>query len=75
MKRNGTARRTRREAVADEARIRLEMGSVPEESQITVDALLTDQIEQGTYAVTTLEDLRHVHRKLLRRSSHATPAT
>jgi integrase len=64
VKRNGKALSTRREAVADEARIRLEMGSAPEESQITVDALLHEQIDQGTYAVTTLEDLRLVHRKL-----------
>ncbi len=64
VKRNGKAYSTRREAVADEARIRLEMGSGPEESEITVDALLKDQIEQGTYAATTLEDLHRVHRNL-----------
>jgi integrase len=64
VKRNGRVQGTRREALADEARIRLEMGSAPEESQTTVDTLLNEQIEQGAYAVTTLEDLRHVHRNL-----------
>jgi integrase len=63
-KRNGKAQSTRREALADEARIRLEMGSAHEESQTTVDSLLNEQIEHGSYSVTTLEDLRHVHRKL-----------
>jgi hypothetical protein len=47
VKRNGKAQATRREALADEARIRLEMGSAPEESRSTVDTLLNEQIEQG----------------------------
>ena len=64
VKRNGKAHDTRREALADEAQIRLEMGSGPDEAEITVDALLKDQIEQGRYSVTTLDDLRRVHRKL-----------
>jgi len=63
-KRNGTARATRRKAVADEAQIRLEMGAPAAEAEVTVDALLKDQIEQGRYAATTLEDLRRVHRTL-----------
>lgn len=46
VKRNRKVESTRREALADEARIRLEMGSVPEESQTTVDALLKGQIER-----------------------------
>lgn len=64
VKRNGKAQSTRREAQADEARIRLEMGAVPDEEQISIDALLTDQIEQGRYAVTTLEELHRAHRNL-----------
>ena len=64
VKRNGTAHETRREAAADEARVRLEMGSKPDESNVTVDALLADQIEQSTYAVTTLDDMRRVRRVL-----------
>ncbi len=63
-RRNGKAYDTRREAVAEEARIRLEMGATPDEEQITIGALLTDQIERGRYAVTTLEELRRVHRNL-----------
>jgi integrase len=63
-KRNGAARVTRREAVADEAQIRLEMGAPAPEAEVTIDALLKDQIEQGRYAATTLEDLRRVHRTL-----------
>jgi len=62
QKRNGSAAPTRREAVADEAQIRLAMGSSPAESEVTIDVLLKDQIEQGRYAATTLEDLRRVHR-------------
>ena len=57
VKRNGEAHGTRREALADEARIRLEMGSGSDELDIAVDALLKDQIEQGAYAATTLDDL------------------
>src|SRR6266511_3598927 len=64
VKRNGKAHGTRREALADEARIRLEMGSAPDESDITVGNLLNDQIEHGTYAVTTLEELRRTYRTL-----------
>lgn len=52
-KRNGTARSTRREAVADEAQIRLEMAAPSSEEEVTVDALFRDQIEQGRYAATT----------------------
>ena len=64
VKRNGTAHDNRRDALADEARIRLEMGAEPDESEITVDTLLREQIEQGRYAVTTLDDMRRVHRML-----------
>ena len=54
-RRNGTARAARREAVADEAQIRLEMGAPAAEAEVTVEALLKDQIEQGRYAATALE--------------------
>lgn len=73
-KRNGTARATRREAIADEAQIRLEMGAPAAEAEVTVDALLKDQIEQGRYAATTLEDLRRVHRTLPAPKLRATAA-